>query len=520
MSNILGGFASNSVLPVIDGVNVFVGDVAYTVDEGGLWQAVQPTAPPGATPVWAYMDTLRGAPGPQGPPGVGAPGSQGQIGPQGGIGATGPQGPPGKTSFSYLSVALSMPPVSTTPTNIGVTDTSWMSPGLLVYIPGLGTMTVVGTPPGPNNVNLVNSGDPNNKPVGTTVQGGTVISPASQRGPAGPQGGSGPAGPPGPQGVSGTSVYTTLAQSLTVPPVGSSVTAFVVSAAAFGAGQIVYVAGGDYFSVSSVNPANNTMVLVNQGYPGGAPPATVIPVDATVSGTGPQGPQGPIGPQGIQGTQGITGVAPTGTIVMYAAPTPPGGWINCDGSTPPRTQYPGLFSIISTNYNTGGEDPSTFRLPNLQGRFPLGAQTGNPLGSLGGEATHTLLEAELAVHTHGATSTGSLADHQHGIPPTGDHTHTDTGHTHPLNNMADIVAVPGLAGGYNVWRYVTGPNNTGLGAAALSRSGNIGPTATYLTSQAYGIPAVTVSTSIANRGSSTPHNNMPPYQTVNYIIKT
>jgi microcystin-dependent protein len=514
LSNFLGGFASNSVLPVIDGVNVFVGDTAYTVDEGGFWQAVQPTAPPGATPVWAYIDTLRGAPGPQGEPGVGAPGPQGQVGPPGAVGARGPQGPAGATSFSYLSTALAMPEVSTAPTTVAVTDSSWMNPGTLVYIPGLGTMTVVGTPPDLHTVNLANSGDPLNQPVGTTVQGGTMIAPASQRGPAGPQGALGPPGPPGPQGVSGTSVYTTLAQSLTVPPVASSATAFVVSAAAFGVGQIVYVAGGDYFSVSSVDTTSNSLTLVNQGYPGGAAPGTVLPVGATVSGTGPQGAQGPAGPQGPQGVQGITGVAPTGTILMYGAHTAPGGWLVCDGSAVSRTGFSALFAIISTTYGNG-DGTSTFNLPNLQSRFPLGASadgTSYPLAKTGGEVNHTLIAAELASHTHSATATASDGGGHNHLGHTAGHNHSDSGHQHGYQTAigAGTSFAANQPGG---WLF--GGTQTAVGYANITGVGDLGQYTDI------GHVALSVAVTVAaNTGGGAAHNNMPPYQVVNFIIKT
>ena len=179
MSNFLGGFASYSVLPKIDGVKVFVGDFAYTVDSGGLYLASQPSAPPGALPVWDYVDTLQGAPGPQGSPGVGERGPQGMIGPPGVPGSRGPQGPAGKSSFSYLAHAWQIPALGAVQTTY-VNDTSWMTAGTLVYIPGAGTFTVVGAPIDSQTVNLANSGDPNNSAPGTMIGAGASISPASQ----------------------------------------------------------------------------------------------------------------------------------------------------------------------------------------------------------------------------------------------------------------------------------------------------------------------------------------------------
>ena len=299
-------------MPPIDGVSVHLGDQAYTVDDGGYWTAVQPTVPPGALPTWAWVDQLRGTPGPQGPVGVGLPGPAGQIGPPGKVGPPGPQGPAGKAVFSFLSQLFTVPAINAAPTNVPVTDSSWMTGGLLVYIPGGGTFNCVGTPPDPYHVLLVNSGDPANMPSGTLVSLGTQISPATLRGPSGPIGPSGPPGPQGPQGVGGASVFTSLVQPFTVP-VGAG-TAFVLSADPFGAGLIVYIAGGGYFAVNSVNLANNTLSVTNQNYPSNEPPGTVVPVGSNVSGVGPQGAPGPVGPAGPVGPQGPQGAPGSGQI--------------------------------------------------------------------------------------------------------------------------------------------------------------------------------------------------------------
>jgi microcystin-dependent protein len=548
LSTFLGGYATFSQLPAIDSIDVFPGDDAYTLDDGAWWRATQPSAPPGALPLWDYIDTLRGTPGPQGPPGVGLPGPQGQIGPPGRVGVPGPQGPAGKNSFSFLSQHFIVPAQTDAPVAATVTDSSWMTPGLQVFIVGAGTFTCIGSPPDPYTVTLVNTGDPNNAPPGTNFPSGTQISPSSLRGPAGPTGGIGPAGPPGPQGVTGASAYSTLAQAFTVPT--ASAVAFVVSAANFGVGQIVYVAGGDYFSIQAVDTTANTLTLVNQNYPGGQPPGTVLPVGTTVSATGPQGPQGKTGAQGPQGIQGIAGVAPTGTITMFGAPTPPSGWLKCDGSPLSTTAQPNLFAIIGYNYGGSG---TTFNLPNLQGRFALGASTAypqTPTAATGGEVNHTLLLAEMAVHNHTAVQndhyhnlqnngshTHGLGDHQHGIPASGDHTHSDSGHAH---SYSTAVGAGGNLQSGSGW--ALGTTATGVNYANLSRSGNIGPTLTYWSSQtgngSSGIPAIGAANvpatyNVSQTGvipavtvNNTPgsptvgHNNMPPFVVVNFIIKT
>jgi microcystin-dependent protein len=523
--------ASAPQLPLIDGISVVVGDMGYTLDDGGWWNAAQPTAPPGALPVWSFIDTLRGPCGPQGLPGVGQPGPQGQIGPKGergASGACGPAGAAGLNAYSNLATAFPVPGVHDPLLTINVTDTSWMSPGMLIYIPTAGTFTVVGSPLSAQQVQIVNSGDPLNAPTGTIINAGTMVTAASQRGPAGPQGIAGPAGPPGPQGSSGTSVYSVLTADLTVPAVGSQVIAAVQTSAPFAVGQIVYVEGGPYFSIADVNNSTNALTLVNQGYPGTPSVGTVLPTGNAILGTGPQGPQGVAGAAGPAGPQGPIGVAPTGAIYGWPMPTPPGGWLVCDGSLQSRTTYSALFALISTNYNTGapGEDASNFRLPDFKGRFPLGAgqstaagATNHAMFSQGGEEKHTLLLAELATHAHALSDPGHThpdPGHTHGAS-TGSHSHTahDTGHAHayvyPLGNFA------AAAGSSQYSPAGTHATDTGYAQIVIDAVGNLGVT---VNAAGAGLYASGTNASIVNTGSDTPHNIMPPFLTINWIIKT
>jgi microcystin-dependent protein len=569
--------------------------MGYAMDAGSLWAASQPLSPPGATPVWSFVDVLRGSAGPQGQPGVGLPGPQGQIGPSGLMGARGPQGPAGRSSFSQLSQAMRIPCVGDPPYTIHVTDTSWMLPGELIYIPGAGTFIVIGNPLDQYTVQIQNSGDPTNTACGTMIPAGTTISPANMRGPTGPQGVAGPNGPPGPQGVAGASVFSVLTQPLTVPAVGATVVAFVQDSTPFSAGQIVYVQGGEYFSVQSTNNANNSLTLVNQGYPGGAAQGTVFPAGNNVSATGPQGPQGPAGVQGPAGPQGLQGIAPSGAIMMYGALTPPNGWLLCDGSLKGVSAYPNLYSIISTTYNLPGDTDSTqFRLPNLLNRFPLGNGSSFPMATTGGEVNHALSAAENGAHHHNITAyqdshTHGDNGHAHIVPShghgwndnnhqhiVGQHGHgwNDSGHaqyiqahghglnwydpTHAHSLVGDDVIVA-AGSNYQVTRgsstqQLWGATNsvaTNISASVANAAafwsggpnqavGSVADAAAFWTSgenQVVGSVAAAAAfwaqTGYANlasvqpavhanmdtQGSGTPHNNMPPYLTVAFIIK-
>jgi len=100
-----------------------------------------------------------------------------------------------------------------------------------------------------------------------------------------------------------------------------------------------------------------------------------------------------------QGLPGADAVAPSGAVIMFAGPTTPTGYLACDGSSVSRTIYPNLFAALETAWGAG-DGSTTFNLPDLQGFFPFGASHLNPIGSSGGEATHTLALTEIPAHDH------------------------------------------------------------------------------------------------------------------------
>jgi microcystin-dependent protein len=96
-------------------------------------------------------------------------------------------------------------------------------------------------------------------------------------------------------------------------------------------------------------------------------------------------------------------IAPVGTINMFAGSSAPTGWLLCNGAAISRTTYSDLFTVIGTTYGSG-DGSTTFNLPNLKGKFPVGYNTGetefNSLGKTGGEKTHVLTATEMPSHTH------------------------------------------------------------------------------------------------------------------------
>ena len=87
---------------------------------------------------------------------------------------------------------------------------------------------------------------------------------------------------------------------------------------------------------------------------------------------------------------------PVGSISLFAGTTAPSGWLICDGSAVSRTTYANLFSVIGTTYGTG-DGSTTFNIPNLKGKVPVGLDSSDTsfdtIGETGGSK-------ELQAHTH------------------------------------------------------------------------------------------------------------------------
>jgi microcystin-dependent protein len=73
----------------------------------------------------------------------------------------------------------------------------------------------------------------------------------------------------------------------------------------------------------------------------------------------------------------LTFVEP-GTVSTFAGASPPNGWLLCDGAIVSRFVYPELFHVISTTFGSG-DGVTTFQLPDLRSRIPLGAGDGTGL---------------------------------------------------------------------------------------------------------------------------------------------
>lgn len=207
----------------------------------------------------------------------------------------------------------------------------------------------------------------------------------------------------------------------------------------------------------------------------------------------------------LSGQFAALAVLPAGAILPYGGSTAPTGYLLCDGSQVSRTTYATLFGVIGTTYGAGNGS-TTFTLPDLRGRFPLGTDGTHARGTMGGSATTTLVEANLASHSH-ALSTGSVVLSGLSTASTPDHTHTFTA----------VLSVPErgvyTAGGGTYALY--NPGGTGGGIAGSNGTTTAGGNHTHTVTG-----SGSLSGSSSTTGSGTPATTISPYQAVQFVIKT
>ena len=149
----------------------------------------------------------------------------------------------------------------------------------------------------------------------------------------------------------------------------------------------------------------------------------------------------------------------------------PVGWALCNGQILPIAQNAALFSLLGVNF--GGNGTTNFALPNLQGLAPMDQGQGANLsqrfvGETAGEPSVTLLLNNIPSHNHT-----------------------------PKSAATDNSGTPGPTVAF-----------------AAGGRGKPPAYAPYLASAA----APMAPTAVGLSGGNQPHNNMPPYLTVNFII--
>ena len=151
-----------------------------------------------------------------------------------------------------------------------------------------------------------------------------------------------------------------------------------------------------------------------------------------------------------------------GEIRMFGGNFAPVGWLLCQGQTLPIDQFDALFNLIGTTY--GGDGQQSFALPDLRSRMPMHVGSGFPLGQVGGAETVTLNTQQLPVHTH-----------------------------QPVANTAASTSSPNGA----FWAAYANTMYSSQAPAAAMAPGALSPS-----------------------GGNQPHENMSPYQVINFIIAT
>lgn len=199
------------------------------------------------------------------------------------------------------------------------------------------------------------------------------------------------------------------------------------------------------------------------------------------------------------GSGGYTQTVPAGSVTMFAGAAAPAGYLLCDGTAVSRTTYAGLFAAIGTTYGAG-DGSTTFNVPNLKGRVPIGLDSTqasfDTLGETGGANTVALTEAQLPAHTHSI-------NHGHGSTDAGG------GHSHTLGLQYNSVTP-----------------NTGANIRVTDIDGQTGGSGTVATANTGAVAnhshtiAGYVGNSGAGNGTAAPVSVVQPYLTLTFIVKT
>jgi len=214
---------------------------------------------------------------------------------------------------------------------------------------------------------------------------------------------------------------------------------------------------------------------------------------------------------------------PAGIMFPYGGASVPTGYLLCDGSAISRTTYAALFDAIDVGWGPG-DGVTTFNIPDMRQRFPLGkgaAGTGSTLGGYGGNIDHTHIGAahahDLNSHVHDLNShSHGMALHQHEVP-----SWSISNASAPAGQISNISDFP--------------PSFPPFGSSTISRTidstdanttaGGTAPGFAPLTSQAAGSTDVAVGNTsaavgnTASGGAASTSLNNAPFGTVNYIIK-
>jgi len=227
-----------------------------------------------------------------------------------------------------------------------------------------------------------------------------------------------------------------------------------------------------------------------------------------------------------------------GMITATGRATADTGWLLCDGSAVSRTTYATLFGVIGITFGAG-DGSTTFNLPDLRGRFPLGkavSGTGSTLGGTLGALDHVHAGPS---HNHNRiTHTTPWTTHNHTIA----HTHSTPAHVHSIDSSSSYAQIcldantlfEGRNNSVTSWAADVQATTTTSGSSTnktrgaivcgSTTSGGAGTTGGASTAYTGGSGQLTTDgSSTPNTGDSGTGNTgaaNPPAQVVNYQIKT
>jgi microcystin-dependent protein len=152
----------------------------------------------------------------------------------------------------------------------------------------------------------------------------------------------------------------------------------------------------------------------------------------------------------------------------------PKGWAQCNGQIMAISQNQALFALLGTTY--GGNGVTTFGLPDLRGKVPIGFNSAYPLGSTAGEPNHTLTMQETPLHTHNVLVDATTA------------ASSSTALATPTSVLGQSAGTKTPSGSFTLYIYNTAQVDTQLAPQTISLVGG------------------------------QPHSNMQPFLTLNFCI--
>jgi len=100
-----------------------------------------------------------------------------------------------------------------------------------------------------------------------------------------------------------------------------------------------------------------------------------------------------------------TYIVPTGGILPYAGSSAPSNYLMCDGAGVSRSTYSTLFALVGTTYGVGN-GTTTFNVPDLRNRVPLGAGTGTKVATFASRASNVITVTGLTNAANNEFQTG------------------------------------------------------------------------------------------------------------------